>query len=172
MSIHNYIRTRTYIIVYKCNLYTCKCKCVCVYVCVYISQKGNRLLGLIGGTGWNYLAQLSKKLRYLRVLHFPSSSIFALIRPLLYISFLLLLSLLKRTHEHSQTGTHHYRTVATYKHNHETRFVKNLEQIGMFRSFLDVRRGTRVKKRESKLGNRSNRIRISILRQSSLQRGE
>lgn len=117
------------------------CVCLCMCVCVYISQKGNRLLGLIGGTGRNYLAQLSKKLRYLRVLHFPSSSIFALIRPLLYISFLLLLSLLKRTHGHSQTGTHHYRTVATYKHNHETRFVKNLEQIGMFRSFLDVGRG-------------------------------
>lgn len=115
--------------------------CLCMCVCVYISQKGNRLLGLIGGTGRNYLAQLSKKLRYLRVLHFPSSSIFALIQPLLYISFLLLLSLLKRTHGHSQTGTHHYRTVATYKHNHETRFVKNLEQIGMFRSFLDVGRG-------------------------------
>lgn len=144
--------------------------CVCMCICVYISQKGNRLLGLIGGTGRNYLAQLSKKLRYLKELHFPSSSIFALIRPLLYISFLLLLSLLKRAHEHSQTGTHRYRTVATYKHNHETRFVKNLEQIGMFRSFLDVRRGGREKKRESKLGNRSNRI--SILRQSSFQRGE
>lgn len=92
---------------------------VCVYVYIYIyyisQKKGNRSLGLIGGTGDKQnLTKPSKKLRFLsRVLHISPLPVpvFAHSSP---FTLLFSHSRLKRTNQHFRTQVHElHRTVIT-----------------------------------------------------------